>query len=60
MVIIRKSFLDVIIFISSRFKSKPFPYIAQSTGAVEYTNCTSAEGQDPTPTSVLYMTLKTI
>ena len=36
-------------------------YIAQSTGAVEYTNCFSAEGQDPSPTtSVLNMTLNSL
>ena len=33
--------------------------IAQSAGAVEYTDCTSAEGQEP-PTSVLYMTLNNL
>ena len=35
--------------------------IAQSAGAIEYTDCTSAEGQDPPPPmSVLYMTLNNL
>ena len=32
-------------------------HIAQSTGAVEYTDCFSAEGLSPPPTSVLDITL---
>ena len=34
--------------------------IAQSAGAVEYTDCFFADGQDPSPTSVLYMTLNNL
>ena len=35
--------------------------IAQSAGAVEYTDCFSAEGYNPPPPkSVLYMTLKNL
>ena len=33
---------------------------AQSAGAIEYTDSTSAEGWDPTPTSVLDMTLNNL
>ena len=32
-------------------------FIAQSAGAVEYTDCTSAEVWDPPPMSVLDMTV---
>ena len=35
-------------------------HIAQLAGAVEYTDCTSAEGQDPPPMSVLDMTLNSL
>ena len=34
--------------------------LAQLAGAVEYTNCTSSEGYDPPPTSVLDMTLNNL
>ena len=34
--------------------------LAQSAGAVEYTNCTSARGKTPSPTSVLDMTLNNL
>ena len=34
--------------------------VAQSTGAVEYTDCFSAEGIDPPTTSVLDMTLNNL
>ena len=34
--------------------------LAQSAGAVEYTDCFSAEGYDPPPTSVLDMTLNNL
>ena len=36
------------------------PPLSQSAWAVEYTDCTSAEGVCPPPTSVLYMTLNNL
>ena len=35
----------------------PYPFMAQSAGAAEYTDCIFAEGKT-SPTSVLDMTLK--
>ena len=45
---------------NSQFKIKRHFIIAQSAGAVKYTNCTSAEGYDPQQRSVMYMTLNNL
>ena len=42
------------------FKNSVLNGLAQSAEAVEYTDCTSAEGWDPPITSVLYVTLNNL
>ena len=45
----------VCIFVTPKDKDNYYEHIAQSAGAVEYTDCISAEGWYPHPTSVLDM-----